>query len=241
VSAPFRSVCQLLAALAFGLVPRPAHAEPRKLGFAVEAWAGEQQAPLTELNDAIARDGFSPLPSVRRVGGVDLGAVYSRVRVGITLSAGRASTHDPDTGVELVTWLSMVGLTAGYDVIHYRTFSAFVATGILAGRLGLDASTEGLTVFPYNRAPDGRAQVSWGYSALPIELGTDQLVPLGKASENETWVLIFGVRAGWVQQLAGGWAVDTAYSPYDKGVGGPDLDLSGLRGRLVLGFGAALL
>ncbi len=74
-------------------------------------------------------------------------------------------------------------------------------------------------------------------ASAPCKHGASWRGRLG-ASENETWVLIFGVRAGWVQQLAGGWAVD---SRDEGGVDGPSLNLSGLRGRLVLGFGAALL
>ena len=192
-------------------------------------WAGEQQAPLDAVNATIRRDGFSPLPSVRRMAGLDVQAVCSRTRAGVSLGAGRATTKDPREGRELVSWLSTVGIQAGVDVLRYRTLSVFVSAGIVAGRLSLESSDARLLLL------DGRThdKAAFGFSALPLEIGTEQLIPVGKASHDEAWVLIFGVRGGWVQQLSGGW------DELDATAG--DLDLSGLRGRLVLGFGAASL
>ena len=199
------------------------------MSFAVAGWAGEQQAPLDAVNATIRRDGFSPLPSVRRMAGLDVQAVYSRTRAGVSLGAGRATTKDPREGRELVSWLSTVGIQAGVDVLRYRTLSVFVSAGIVAGRLSLESSDARLLLL------DGRThdKAAFGFSALPLEIGTEQLIPVGKASHDEAWVLIFGVCGGWVQQLSGGW------DELDATAG--DLDLSGLRGRLVLGFGAASL
>ena len=139
------------------------------MSFAVAGWAGEQQAPLDAVNATIRRDGFSPLPSVRRMAGLDVQAVYSRTRAGVSLGAGRATTKDPREGRELVSWLSTVGIQAGVDVLRYRTLSVFVSAGIVAGRLSLESSDARLLLL------DGRThdKAAFGFSALPLEIGTE--------------------------------------------------------------------
>jgi len=50
-------------------------------------------------------------------------------------------------------------------------------------------------------------------------------------------VLSFGARLGWFQQFgSGGWETDDEKKSRD--LPGPSVDLSGPRGRLVIGFGA---
>lgn len=198
-------------------------------------WGGERGARFGGLNDALVRDGFSPLPFAGVEGGLDLDFTVGRVRAGITLGAGGRSSKHRDTGAEISAWLSEVGFTAGFDVIRYEQLSAFVSSGILFGHLSVDARAEGSTLFPDLKEWEGE-RVNFSHTEWPLDVGTDYLIPLGRASGTEQWVLQFGARVGWLRQLGGGWETDRERDSRD--IGGPPVDLSGPRARLVLGIGA---
>ena len=198
-------------------------------------WGGERGVRLGGLNDALARDGFTPLPYAGAEGGLDLDFTFGRVRTGISFGAGGRTSKHRDTGAELSTWLSEVGFTAGLDAVRYDQLSAFVSSGVLFGNLYVDARAKGSTLFPDLKEWEGE-RVVFSHTALPLDVGTDYLLPLGRASPNEQWVLQFGMRVGWLWQLDGSWGTDRGAD--SRGIGGPPVDVTGPRARLVLGIGA---
>lgn len=199
-------------------------------------WAGEHWARLDALSRALVQDGFAPLPRVARTGGLDLDFTIGRVRGGVTFGAEGRTTRHLRTGAELSTWLTVIGFTGGYDVLRYEQFHLFASTGILFGDLRVDDRTPGLTLFrdvkPWE--PD---RVKAAYAALPLDVGFDYFVPLGHVSPTERWVVQIGARLGWIQQLGEpGWTTDEERDARD--LVGPPVDVSGARGRVVLGIGA---
>jgi hypothetical protein len=118
-------------------------------------------------------------------------------------------------------------------VIRYHQFHVFLSTGIGVGTLDVD-HPQGNSVFPDLNPWEGK-RVEFEAWEVPFEIGTDYFVPFGRASTSEKWLLQWGVRAGWIEQISrGGWQT-TEKSPRD--LVGPPVDLSGMRARLVLGFG----
>jgi hypothetical protein len=91
-------------------------------------WAAEREARLPALSEALSADGFAPLPTTRIMGGMDLDFHLRRMRLGITIGAGRASARNPETKAELSTHLSAIGLTGGFDFLRYRNVSLFAGS-----------------------------------------------------------------------------------------------------------------
>jgi hypothetical protein len=210
--------------------------DPNVLNFSVTFgfWAGERGTGFEELNQALAGDGFAPLDYSATQGGLDLDFTVGRTRLGVSLGAGGRTTEHTRTGVELSTWQSDIGFTGGFDILRYDRFHAFASTGFLVGLFYLDYA-KGLTLFS-DVQPEKVERVTFSAFELPIEVGTDYLVPFGRASDTERWLLQFGMRLGWVEQIGiGGWTTDDEHG---RDLVGPAMDLSGPRFRLVLGFGA---
>jgi hypothetical protein len=197
-------------------------------------WGGERRVKLGELERGLARDGYAPFRQVSVIGGLDLDFTLGRVRFGLGLGAGGRTTRQRSTGNELATWLSEGAFTAGFDLLSYEQLRVFVASGFGFASLYVD-HPEGSSVFPDVRPWEGD-RVEYSLLEIPFDVGTDYFVPFGRASATERWVVQFGVRVGWQQQLGqGDWKTDEKNG---RDLAGPALDLSGPRARLVLGFGA---
>jgi hypothetical protein len=198
-------------------------------------WGGERGVDFGTLNDVLGRDGFGSLPYTSVQGGLDLDFTFGRVRAGVTFGAGGRTVQHGSTGTELSIGLAEIGFTLGYDVVRYEQLHAFVSTGIIGSSLYVDLAP-GLTAFPDVKPWEGE-RVEFSASSWPVEIGTDYFIPLGRASATEYFILQFGTRVGWIEQLGGGgWATDEGDDSRD--LDGPPVDLSGWRGRLVLGIGA---
>lgn len=213
---------------------RAAEHTPEKLGVLFGLWGGERRAHLDALNAALAADGFSAVPSVLVVGGFDLEVLFHRLRGSLSLGGGGASAHHRQTGVELETWLTEVGLLLGYDFLQYEGLSLFASSGILAGDLRLDGRTAGLTLFERQLRSWERGEVAWSVVELPLELGVDYWLSLSRRPGRERLALQLSTRVGWHEQLSGGWGTDDGKD--DRDLRGPALDLSGPRARMTVGL-----
>ncbi len=207
--------------------------EARRLWFSFDFWAGERYAALQPLNAAIARDGFVPISNTRFWFGGALDMALGRVRFGLNASGSKLTTPNLASDATLTTTFVEGGLSVGYDVFRYDYLSVHLSSGIGGGKLGLDPRTAGLSLFEGQYDPEAPGNAGWSYVALPIELGLDYIVPF-VLSGRAALVVRFGSRFGWVQQLGGEWIVP-GEGPV---VGVPALDLSGMRGALVLSLGA---
>jgi hypothetical protein len=198
-------------------------------------WGGERALKLDELERGFARDGYYPLQRNVIMGGLDLDFTFGRVRAGVAFGRAGLTTHQRGTGKELSSGLFAWGFTAGYDLLRFEQLHVFLGTGFGGEELFVDRP-QGSTLFPGVQPWEGERVkfVAW---QMPFDIGTDYFVPLGRASSSEKWILQFGARLGWVQQLgSGGWKTDADKKPRD--LTGPAVDLSGPRARLVLGIGA---
>lgn len=232
----------MLYGFRFGAPPTPMRLEdgrPRRKLALLNAsvtfglWGGERSLHLPELDQALARDGFAPLQHVGIVGGLDLDFTIGRVRGGVGFGTGGRTTQHRTTGEELSTRHSEVSFTVGFDVLRYEPFRVFLSSGLGVASLYVDRR-DGSTLFPDAKPWDGD-RVAFTAFEVPFELGTDYFVPFGPVHGTERWIVQFGARVGWQQQVgSGGWKTD------DKGgrdLAGPSVDLSGPRARLMLGFG----
>jgi hypothetical protein len=212
---PHRKLTGLNASITFGL------------------WGGERSLHLPELDQALARDGFAPLQHVGLIGGLDMDFTVGRVRAGIGFGTGGRTTHHRTTGDELSTRHLDVLFTVGFDVLRYEPFRVFLSSGLGVASLYVDRR-DGSTLFPDAKPWDGD-RVDFTAFEVPFELGTDYFVPFGPVRGSERWLVQFGARVGWQQQLgSGGWKTDEKRG---RDLAGPAVDLSGPRARLVLGFG----
>jgi len=212
------------------------HRDTSKLNMSVTFgfWGGERWLRLPELEHALSAEGVGPFDRVGVMGGLDLDFTFGRVRGGVGIGAGGRSARIKASGNELSTWFSEVLFTAGYDVLRYDQFHAFVASGFGVGTLYVDRPP-GSSVFPDLQPWEGNRVKGQSFE-VPFDVGTDYFFPFGRASATEKWVLQFGSRLGWVQQVGSSdWSTDEKHS---RDLGGPPWDLSGLRARLVLGIGA---
>jgi hypothetical protein len=219
---------------------RPDDARPRRKLTGLNAsvtfglWGGERSLHLPELDQALARDGFAPLQHVGIVGGLDMDFTIGRVRAGVGFGTGARTTHHRTTGEELSTRHSDVLFTVGFDVLRYEPFRVFLGSGLGVASLYVDRR-DGSTLFPDAKPWEGD-RVDFTAFEVPFELGTDYFVPFGPVRGSERWLVQFGARVGWQQQVGSGvWKTD------DKGgreLAGPAVDLSGPRARLMLGIGA---
>ncbi len=217
-------------------VPRRPHRDLTETNLSVTfaLWGGERSVHLPDLDNGLARDGFAPLPRVGIIGGLDMDFTVGRVRAGVGFGGGGGSTRHRTTGEELSTWQSDVTFTVGFDVLRYEPFRAFLSSGIGVGTLYVDRR-DSSSLFPDAKPWDGDRAEFTAFE-VPFDLGTDYFVPFGRASPSEKWLLQFGARVGWQQQLggSGGWKTDEKNG---RDLVGPALDLSGPRARLVLGIG----
>ncbi len=198
------------------------------------AWGGERALHLENLDRALGRDGFAPLPRVVIVGGIDADFTLGRARVGFTFGVGGQTTRQHANGKELTTRLPEWAFTAGFDVLRYQQLHVFLSTGIGVATLYVDRPA-GSSVFPDVRAGEGDA-VQFVALEAPVDVGAEYFVPFGRASPSEKWLLQFGVRLGWQAQLgSGSW--QTA-AKEGREITGPGVDLSGPRARLIFGIGA---
>jgi hypothetical protein len=231
-----------LAGLTFG--SNPAHRAQRRRGRNPKVlnasvtfgfWGGERGIDFASLNGVLTRDGFAPLPYSRVMGGLDLDFTIGRVRGGVALGAGGSTVQHGESGAELSTWLSEIGFTLGYDFARYEQLHAFLSTGILVEDFYVERAP-GLTAFPDVKPWEGD-RIAFSAFSAPIEIGSDYFIPLGRASSNEFWIFQLGTRLGWIEQLGDGeWSTDEGPASREL-TGGPPLDLSGWRGRIVLGIG----
>jgi hypothetical protein len=189
---------------------------------------------LDELSRGLGRDGYYSLPRNAVMGGLDLDWTIYRVRIGLGFGGGSSTTRQRSSGKELVAGLSDLFFAVGYDVLRFEQLHVFLGTGIGRGQMLVDRP-EGSTLFPDVQPWEGDV-VRFSAPLLPFEIGTDYLVPLARAGSTGQWVLQFGARVGWLQQLGGGgWETDADRKSRD--LPGPSVDLSGPRGRLVIGVG----
>ncbi len=188
---------------------------------------GIRRAPLDDLDAALARDGFTPLSPTRFVGGIGATTSFGRVRPGVDVSIGRAASRSPG-GADLATWLTDVDLTVDYELLRYHGVSVFAGTGLLFGWFRIDPDVAGSTLFPPGVGPLQRT-----YTALPIDLGIDLLIPIARdASLGQA--LAVGVHGGPLFQLGtSDW--ETVHGTR-AGVTGPDVDTTGFRAVLTIGW-----
>jgi hypothetical protein len=233
----------ILYGFRFGLAPSRVLKPPTpvrdtsKLNLSVTfgVWGGERMVHLDELDRALARDGFVPFERVGIMGGLDMDFTIGRVRAGVGLGGGRRTTPDRGGGAELSAGMTEVAFTAGFDVIRYDQFHAFLGSGLGVGELFVDHPS-GSTAFPQVEPWEGK-RVKFSAWQVPLDIGTDYFVPFGRASSTERWMLQLGVRVGYTEQLGSGdWKTDVDKNSRD--LSGPNVDLSGPRARLVIGIGA---
>ncbi len=166
-------------------------------------WGGERGVDFgTPERRARARRFRLTAVHQRAGGGLDLDFTFGRVRAGVTFGAGGRTVQHGSTGTELSIGLAEIGFTLGYDVVRYEQLHAFVSTGIIGSSLYVDLAP-GLTAFPDVKPWEGE-RVEFSASSWPVEIGTDYFIPLGRASATEYFILQFGTRVGWIEQLGGG-------------------------------------
>jgi hypothetical protein len=198
-------------------------------------WGGERSLHTGDLDRVLARDDFASLQRVGIMGGLDLDFTFGRVRAGVSLGAGGRTIERRSDGRELSTSMLEVAFTAGYDIIRYDQLHVFLGSGLGVADLYVE-HTAGLTAFPDVQPWEGK-RVKFSALEVPLDIGSDYFVPFARASGSEKWMLQFGARIGWSQQVgSGGWETDVEKSSRD--LSGPNVDLSGLRARLVIGIGA---
>ncbi len=218
----------------FRLPPEASPPRPESRGFwiGLDVLAVERHAPMDSLNAAIAADGFAPIGNNRALLGLGVSLAFERLRFGVEAYALDVTPSDSKHTVSraLDTSLGEAGLFVGYDVFRYQHLSLFLATGVYLGGLGLNPTTPGLTLFDGQLEPREFGDAEWSYSALPLELGVDYVVPLTDGYKQGAFR--FGTRLSWVQQLGGTWQLDERDL---RSLSGPELDLSGPRALIVLG------
>ncbi len=208
--------------------------EKTNVSVTLGAWGGERALHLENLDRALGRDGFAPLPRVVIAGGVDADFTLGRARVGFTFGVSGQTTRQHANGKELTTWLPEWAFTAGFAVLRYQQLHVFLSTGIGVANLHVDRPA-GSSVFPDVRAGEAD-RVQFVALEAPLDVGAEYFVPFARASPSEKWLLQFGVRLGWQAQLGSGFWQTAAKE--GREIAGPAVNLSGPRARLILGIGA---
>lgn len=212
--------------------------DPHPLGLAVTAGplVGVRWLDLGAVSALVARYGYAPLPATAVVAGGDLYATGGRVRFGFEAAGGGRSAGRPRGRQKLPATSFDAAVLLGYEVLGEGDGSVFVSTGFGGGDLQLNTTS----MDGFVHLHDGEYGVTWSYVGMPLQLGAEDFLRIGKLTRHAVWVLRVGVRATWFQQFDGGWSTltnDQHKSARD--LSGPPLDLSGPSVLLTLGFGAA--
>ncbi len=218
----------------------PANSRHHALAMAgtAGAVAGARYYDLGPLSALVARYGYAPFRSTAAVAGFDLYANLGPVRLGLEAAGGRRSSQRLRPSQELALDSFDVSFLLGYDVLRDDDASVFVSTGFAGGNIELATRGKGMGGLVTLQGQE--YGVMWYYTALPLQLGAQDFLRLGSADPGDVWVLRFGARATWFQQLAGGWSTMSSKSG-DKGrdVRGPPMDASGPGLLLSLAVGVA--
>lgn len=194
---------------------------------------GEAHVELAELERVLVARGYSTLRSTMPIFTFGVEGVLGPVRVGLPVEGGWTATRHRERDHELPLRVLGGGLLVGYDFLRLPGSSTLVAARIHLGTLSVDAHAMRSAFGEQLARLDEGERVEGSFSAWSLEVGHERYFLLGRLNAVERAAIQFGIRIGYNWKLGG-----TQWSVADDRPlrGGPALDFSGARFRLVLGF-----
>ena len=163
-------------------------------------------------------------PTLFGIGG---GGNLGRIRFDFFLSVSGKTSRSSRGEADVWTSIGDIIFAAGYDVFRTGGFSLFGLAGAGVSTIQTDAH-----VLRVGEKDDRVKQES---GVLTLDLGAEQIIPLGRASGSEGWNLVFDLRGGVVAQFVdGSWRLDDKRGTE---VLGPSVNLLGARVLLSVGIG----
>lgn len=217
-------------------VRRFAGPEGKGLFIGITAFTGLAEARFTGLSDALARDGFETLSTTHFFAGLGVEGRFGPVRVALPLELGWLSSAHRDTKEEIDVRIFNAGLYLGWDFWRAPGHATFFGASFQAGSVNVTAASPSFTLFRDRLAAHGDVEeVIRAHGRVVPELGHDRYIKLANLPTNEHGALQIGGRIGYAWQFsAGDWEIVD-----EKGGtlgGGPHVDTSGPRFRLILGL-----
>ncbi len=210
--------------------PAPALASPerRVVSIALRLGGGARSISVGRIDRLLEERGYSGVSGVSPTlfgigGGGNLGRIRFDFVVNVSGKKSRSSRDEADV------WTSIgdIIFAAGYDVFRTGGFSLFGLAGAGVSTIQTDAH-----VLRVGEKDDRVKQES---GVVTLDLGAEQIIPLGRASGAEGWNLVFDLRGGVVAQFVdGSWRLDDKRGTE---VLGPSVNLLGARVLLSVGFG----
>lgn len=190
----------------------------------------------SQLNAALRGSGYSAPGFAQSIfgGGFDGGIGRFRATWDLGCPGSRSYTRISD-GASFRVRQCYIGLDLGYDVVQLGGLAIFPMLGIAGGdlRLKVDANQPPFLADQLSAA-DRNGEIRRNVGAARLLIGIEQRVLIW---ESERMWLLFGVRAGYVQQIGqSNWLHEGRNVP--KLQGGPAVDTSGPCLRLSIGLAA---
>jgi hypothetical protein len=204
----------------------------------IEGLVGARRLSVGTFDAPLRASGYAALPRTFVGGGFAIDLSLARWRFEIPMLYSVASAPSLVDANSVGAAVGDVSIDFGYDVLRYHDFTAFVLGGLGVSALMID------TRDPHWSWVANRTQVGSDVSTveddafvLGMQLGMQQVVPLGNTRDREAWALYLSLRGGYRQEIADlGWVTSGSGS---KSVGGlPAVDVSGGWAALSIGIGA---
>jgi hypothetical protein len=220
----------------------PSQASPsvdqHALEVSLEALVGARRLSVGAFDAPLRASGYGALPRTFVGGGFALDFSVARWRFEIPMLYTVASAPSLVDSSSVGAAVGDVSIDFGYDVVRYGDFTAFVLGGLGVSALMMDTRDAHWSyVATRTQVGSDVSTVEDDVFVLGLQLGLQQVVPLGNSRDKGNWALYLALRGGYRQQMADlGWMTSGSDS---KSVGGlPPVDVSGGWAALSIGIGA---
>jgi hypothetical protein len=208
------------------------------LEVSLEALVGGRRLSVGTFDAPLRASGYGALPRTFVGGGfaIDFSVARWRVEIPMLYSVASAPSLVDSNGVGAA--VADVSLDFGYDVIRHGDFTAFVLGGLGVSALMMDTRDPHWTwIATRTQVGSDVGTVEDDAFVMGLQLGLQQVVPLGNSRDRGTWALYLALRGGYREEIADlGWVTSGSGS---KSIGGlPPVDVSGGWAALSIGIGA---
>ncbi len=203
----------------------------------LEALVGARRLSVGAFDAPLRSSGYGALPRTFVGGGFALDISVARWRFEIPMLYTVANAPSLVDSSSVGAAVGDVSIDFGYDVVRSGDFTAFVLGGLGVSALMMD------TRDPHWSWVASRTQVGSDVKTveddafvLGLQLGLQEVVPLGNSRNRGAWALYLAARGGYRQEIADvGWMTSGNDS---KSIGGmPTVDVSGAWMAVSIGIG----
>ena len=213
------------------LAPPPPHA----VGWlGISGTASLHANWLAQINEALRTHGYSEVGHLQPIIGFAFDGGYGRGRAAWDLGCtGKRHYERASDGARFGVAQCYIGLDFGYDVVKWHGLSIFPMVGIAGGDLRIEVDPNDAPFLRGQLGPDDAGnEIRRNVGLFRGLIGIEESVGIWQAQRLS---LLFGARAGYIQQFAQARWVHSDPKAADLN-GGPTVDTSGPYLRLGFGF-----